>query len=150
MSNKDKKNRYFYLSQSLKKIGKYVGRGKKRSIAKAVVENSTLRDEVIFTLGRAVRKEISNICSDSHDSILRMKSKTAMKLFCWERIWLELQMHSPLLVALLIQLVPPSKHKAFNPALCVCASIFLKMHNDLFQAMVALILRAGHATKQVC
>ena len=42
MSNKDKKNRYFYLSQSLKKIGKYVGRGKKRSIAKAVVENSTL------------------------------------------------------------------------------------------------------------
>ena len=121
MSNKDKKNRYFYLSQSLKKIGKYVGRGKKRSIAKAVVENSTLRDEVIFTLGRAVRKEISNICSDSHDSILRMKSKTAMELFCWERIWLELQMHSPLLVALLIQLVPPSKRKAFNPALCVCA-----------------------------
>ena len=85
MSNKDKKNRYFYLSQSLKKIGKYVGRGKKRSIAKAVVENSTLRDEVIFTLGRAVRKEISNICSDSHDSILRMKSKTAMELleFGW-------------------------------------------------------------------
>ena len=55
-------------------------------------------------LSTAVRKEIRKICSDSHDSILRMKTETALELFSWERVWLE----------------------------------------------AAVVLKAGHATKQVC
>ena len=106
-------------------------------------------------LGRAVRKEIRKICSDSHDSILRMKTKTALELFSWERVWLELEVHAPLLVALFTHLLSP-KPKAgvvVYPSLCVCASIFLKLHNNkinLVQAMIAVVLKAGHATKQVC
>ena len=121
MSDKERKNRYFHLFRSLKKIGKYVGRGKKRSIANAVIENSTLRKEVLLALGKAARKEISKICSDSHDSILRMKTKPALELFSWERVWLELQTHAPLIMALLVQLLPSSKRKtecAYHPALC--------------------------------
>ena len=38
-SQQKKKNRYFHLVGSLKKIGKYVGRGNRRSIAAAVVQN---------------------------------------------------------------------------------------------------------------
>ena len=33
------KNRYFHLTRSLKRIGKFVGRGSRRSIAEAVCEN---------------------------------------------------------------------------------------------------------------
>ena len=150
-----KKNRYFYLSRSLRKIGRYVGRGNKRSIAEAVIQNSALCHEVVTALGRALRKEIGKICSDSHDSILRMKTKTALELFSWGRVWLELQTHAPLLVDVLLQLLPPSKRTtedAIHPALCICASILLKLRNNkvnLVQAMVAVILKAGHATKQV-
>ena len=46
-------------------------------IAKAVVENATLQQEVVSQITRASRREIMKICSDSHDSILRMKSKVA-------------------------------------------------------------------------
>ena len=155
VSDVQRKNRYFYLSRSLKKIGKYVGRGKKRSIAEAVIQNSALKYEVVVALGREVCKEISMICSDSHDSILRMKTKTALELFSWERVWLELKTHAPMLVALLVQLLPPSKRKSadvIHPALCICASILLKLRNNkvnVVQVMMAVILKAGHASKQV-
>ena len=65
--------RYFHLSRSLKQLGKYVGRGKRQMIAKAVMENATLQQEVVGQIGRASRTEIMKICSDSHDSILRIK-----------------------------------------------------------------------------
>ena len=58
VSKNEEKSRYFHLSGSLKKIGKYVGRGKKRSIAVAVVENASLRGEVVSSLCNEARKEI--------------------------------------------------------------------------------------------
>ena len=111
MSDVQRKNRYLYLSRSLKEIGKCVGRGKKHAIAEAVI---VLRNEVVATLGTAACK-ISKICSDSHDSILRMKTPWN---FSAGRVWLELQMHAPLLVALLVQLLPPSKCKAEDDTSC--------------------------------
>ena len=120
-----------------------------------MIENTSLRNVVVLALGRAARKEIRSICSDSHDSILRMKNKTALELFSWERVWREMQMHAPLLVTFLTQLLPLSKRKdenAFHPALSVCASILLTLHNfkiNIVQAVIAVVLRAGHATKQV-
>ena len=50
VSTQDKRNRYFHLSSSLKRIGKYVGRGNRRSIASAIVQNTTLKGEVISML----------------------------------------------------------------------------------------------------
>lgn len=154
VSRSDKKARYFHLSQSLKKLGKYVARGKRRSIAHATVENGELRHEVVTAIGNAARKEIKKICSDSHDSILRMKLKPALEHFTWERVWTELQNHAPLLMSLLLQLLPPSKREGKNvrAALCICISIILKLHCqkvNLVQAIISLLLKAGHATKQV-
>lgn len=154
VSGVQKKNRYFHLSQSLKRLGKYVGRGKRRSIAQAAIENTALQGEVVAALCTAAHKEMKTLCSDSHDSILRMKTKPALELFSWERVWLELQQHAPLLLNILTKLLPPSKREAkdIQPAVCVCASILLKLRSDkinLVQAMIAVVLRAGHATKQV-
>lgn len=75
----------------------YVGRRKKRSITKAVVENVALRKEVITQVSRLALKEIKLTCSDRHDSILRMKSKISLEKFTWERVWLELEQNVPLL-----------------------------------------------------
>ena len=155
VSQQEKKNRYFHLTGSLKKIGKYVGRGNKRSIAAAVVQNVVLRREVVVCLCREMQREIRNICSDTHDSILRMTSKPALENFTWDRVWQELLAKSPLLAATLTGLLPASKkmHSNVIPALCVCASIILKLQNqkvNVVQTMISLVLKAGHATKQVC
>ena len=49
-------------------------------IAKAVFEKVALRQEVVHQVCKASHKEIIKICSDSPDSILRMKSKVALEL----------------------------------------------------------------------
>lgn len=155
VSREDHKSRYFHLSRSLKQLGKYVGRGKRQMIAKAVVENVALRQEVVHQVCKAYRKEIMKICSDSHDSILRMKSKVALEHFTWERVWLELKNNAPLLVMLFHQLFPAHKKEDQSTmmAICVCISILLQAQSNkinLVQAMISLLLRNGHATKQVC
>ena len=153
VSKQDKRNRYFHLSGSLKRIGKYVGRGNRRSIAAAIVQNTTLRGEVISLLCREAQQEIKKLCSDSHDSILRMTSKPALENFTWERVWQELQLNTPLLANFLTGFLPKSKEAScFLPALCVCASIVIKLQNqkvNVVQSMISLLLKAGHATKQV-
>ena len=76
-----------------------------------MIENEVLRNEVVMVLGSAAHKEIAKICSEIHDSILRMKTKIALECFTWERVWLELQDHAPILVAILTSLLPPTKRR---------------------------------------
>ena len=150
VSQQERKNRYFHLSGSLKKVGKYVGRGNRRSIAAAVIQNTSLRGEVLSSLCKEIQREVKSAYSDAHDSILRMTSKPALENFTWERVWQELE---PLLAATLTGLLPVSKRTQTNVvhALCVCASIILKLQNQKVnvQTMISLVLKAGHATKQV-
>ena len=87
-----KKDRYFHLSGSLKKIGKYIGRGKKRSIAGAVADNNSLLSEVVSSLCSEAHKEIKRFCSDIHDSNLCMTTKPALEQFTWDRVWHEIQL----------------------------------------------------------
>ena len=47
VSQQERKNKYFKLSRSLKKIEKYIGRGNRRSIASAVIQNLSLKKEVV-------------------------------------------------------------------------------------------------------
>lgn len=150
-----KRPSYFHLTQSLKKLGRHVGRGNRQSIAKAAVSNTSLRPELVTAICGTVRAEIKHVCSNAHDSILRLKSKTALEHFTWETVWAELQQNTPTLMALLLGLLPASKceREDVRPAMCLCASILLKLRNDkvnLIQSVISLVLKAGHATKQVC
>ena len=139
---------------SLKRIGRYVGRGNKRPIAIAIVENKSLRNEVVSVLCNEVNKEIKRLCSDSNDSILRMSTKPALLQFTWDRVWNELQLDTPLFMSFLTNFLPPAKRSNENvrPAICVCASILLKLRNhkvNIIQNMISMVLKGGHATAQV-
>ena len=150
-----KQSKYHHLTSSLKKLGRYVGRGNCSSIAQAAVENTTLLPQIAMKLAAHLRRhEIVPICSDKHDSLLRLKSKPAVEHFTWESVWLELQQNAPTLLTLLTNLLPQSKRnsESSKPALCMCTSILLKLQNpkmNIVQSMVSLVLKAGHATKQV-
>ena len=50
----ESKPSYFHFTQSLKKLGRYVGRGNRRSIARAAVDNLTLRPELVSAMCRTV------------------------------------------------------------------------------------------------
>ncbi len=79
-----KENKYHPLTNSLKKLGRFVGRGNRKSIAQAAVQNSTLLPPLVTKLAAHLRKnEIVPICSDTHDSLLRLKSKPALEKFTW-------------------------------------------------------------------
>ena len=101
-------------------------------IAKAIADNVMLRQEVVHQLCKICRKEIQKICSDTHDSILRMKSKVALEHFSWETVWLEMENNAPLLVAFFKQLFPPHKKEdqSTTMAICVCISILLQAQNS--------------------
>lgn len=145
------KSRYFHLTRSLKRIGKFVGRGSRQSIAKAVCENESLRPQVALALSRIIRKEVLSICSLKHDSILCLKSRPALERFTWERVWSELQNHAPILLTMLTGAIA-SSDTPFQPPLCVAASILLKLSNprvNLVQSILSLILKTGQATKLV-
>ena len=122
---------------------------------RAVLENPSLRHHVVDEVAKEIRKEIKKLCSRKHDSILRMKTKPALENFLWERILDELQLHAPTLITLLRNCLPKSKSTSatVSPAICMSASILLKItnpHINLTQGVLSIILRAGHATKQVC
>ena len=70
------------------------------------------------------------ICSDSHDSILRMKSKVALEHVTWETVRLKLKNNASLLVKLILQLVPKHKRedRSTMMALCACISVLLRFN----------------------
>ena len=94
-----------------------------------MLENEALRREVITQIGLLLQREIKMICSDTHDSILRMKSKIALEKFTWERVWLELEENTPLLVSIFLQMVPRCKREdeSTKATLCLCMCILLKI-----------------------
>lgn len=103
-------------------------------------------------LGKMLHKEIKYICSDEFDSILREKSQAAMEQFSWDSIWLELEGKAIIFTTLLKNAVKSFTNQT-KKSLIMCMSMILKSQNRnmcAVQAMVSLILYAGHAGKQVC
>ena len=68
---------------------------------KAVIENPHLHGLVVRTISKEVQGELKEICSDSYDTILRMKYKVALENFTWSRVWKELQSKTPTLLEIL-------------------------------------------------
>ena len=144
-----RKTRYFHLSKSLKRLGKYVGRGKKSSIVTAIMSNPQLREHIGTAIAKEVQKELKEICSDEYCSILRMKYKVALERFTWDRVWQELENKAPTLLKILSG---GASSNNIKPAICTCASILLKLRNpkvNVVQAVVSVVLKAGHANIQV-
>ena len=83
-----------------------------------------------------------------------MKSKNSLEKFTWDRIWSEVETCCPLLASFIKGCLPPKlqDNSCSLPSLCVCASIILKMQNshiNLVQGLLSLLLKSGHASKQV-
>lgn len=116
-----RQSKYYHLTSSLKKLGRFVGRGNRSSTAQAAVENMILLPQIALKLVAHLRRhEIVPICSDNHDFLLWLKSKPAVEHFTWESVWLELQQNAPILMSILSNQLPLSKRGQHS----ACVQVF--------------------------
>lgn len=148
-----KKPVYHHITGPMKKLARLVGRGNLTSIAGFVMKNLPLRAKVLKEVQKVVGNEIKAICSDKHKSIFRDKSQDLLEHFSWEPLWLELSCKAPVLLSLMKGCTPKKADpERIKPIICTCAAILMKFRNPKlchFQAVISLLLHAGHASKQV-
>lgn len=113
----------------------------------------SLRMPTLVQVNRSVRQEIKRICSrKSGDSVLRLSSILAVTNFSWGPVMKELKLQAPTMYSLINSALSSRKCKAKKSAVGVNASILLKTRNKdiaLFQAVVSVVMYAGHCSKQV-
>ena len=116
----------------------------------AATEISTAKETKPYTLtsiALQVRKEMSNLCSITHNSLLR-DSHNAIKQFTWQSILSEFTNKLPTLLALLKGILPKSDDKflAF-----VIAMILKKRckHMSLVQRVISVFLYGNATSKEV-
>ena len=120
---------------------------KKHSIVSAIMNNPHLRPHVVSAVAK--QQELKGMCSDTHSSILRMKYEVALESFTWDRVWEELESKVPTVLKILSS---DFSNTSIKPAVCVCASILLKLRNpkiNLVQAMLSVVLKAGQVNIHV-
>ena len=112
-----------------------------------------MKKENTKQVGLMVRKELQGICSDIYNSIFCEHSVASIKQFNWDTLISELEDKTPLTLHLLQNCFPhQAKSEVTYPVICMCMAILMKGRNQkmcMLQAMVSLILYAGHAGKQV-
>ena len=107
---------------------------------------------MLSEIGKIVQKEIKKLCSNNYHSIIREHSPTALEYYSWRTIILEVMHKAPTLYTIIDKCLM-SSNESSRHLLCVVASVVLKSRNPhmcMVQAMVSILMYAGHAGKQVC
>ena len=151
-----------YLTPSMKKIAKSVGRRNSKSIARQAMNHRRIREFILRQVGKLIRKDMEHLCSTKAPSMLRKRTVEAMKSFCWEDFLKELEATSPTFYRLLRDCVFRKRRKASKHAksyavndsavIGMCAAILLRHRNsnmNLVQRIISTLLYSGHAPKQV-
>ena len=150
-----KKPQHYRMEGSVKKLGKSLVRGKIKNLLKRLLLNDGMQKEACIIVGRVVRKEIKFLCSDTHNSIQREQSKASIGFLAGiPTVWCELQSKAPLLLLILQNCFLKSKATSdgMKAIFCMFISMLLKTRNSkmcMVQAMITLVLYAGHTEKQV-
>lgn len=121
--------------------------------ARTLLRSSPLKGTVIKEITCIVRREVHQLCSTKYGaSVLRDTTSTSLTHFSWKPFLSELQSRAPTLYAV-IKSATEKPRKGLNPsAICVAAALILKSRNKFLsqiQAVISVLLYAGHCSKQV-
>jgi len=131
-----------------KKNVKRIVRKSYASLTSSVVSSPRTSDLVISNICHTIHREMKNICSLSHDSILR-DSHERVKHFSWQTVFLELKSNMPTLIKLLAAIIPDHKSKSM---ICLIACMLLKKRlgkMSLVQRAISILLYGNGCSKQV-
>ena len=151
-----------YLSHSLKKVGRSVGRKNPAAIARQVASHARIRKHLVKEMGKLIQKEMRRTCEIKNPSFLRGCEVDNMLSFTWSFLIKELGKTAPTLLQLLTDSVArkrrrghstkPSHHAKDEAIIGVCAAIMLchhYQHMNLFQRLVSVLLYSDHVPVQV-
>ena len=98
------------LDSSLHRVGCALAGGDSRSIAKAVLSEPSVREQVLRRVSQEVEQECALLCRRQPVSMFRKVSIAQMKNFSWDWFVDELQTKSPVLHRLLMTVVSHTDH----------------------------------------
>ena len=159
-------------------MGRNISRRDRVSLARNVLKDVCIRENVLNGLGKCIQKELADMCSRKKPSLLRQcepgKKNLCVALllyhhthaerlqqFNWDLLRAELEERAPVLHKLLNMCVDVKRKKrpyrstyrtSNAAALGICAATLLRhknQHMNALQHIISLILHRGHAGKQV-
>lgn len=105
-------------------------------------------------VSRIIQREVHQLCSTKYGaSFLRNLSAVAVTSFSWKPVVAELKKRAPVLYMTLKAALTRPKKRVDVSALGITAAVLLKCRNKFLsqaQAVVSVLLYAGHCSKQVC
>ncbi len=137
---------------SRKRAIKHLSRRSYTSLSVDVLSStsSTSFKAVVSQVALKIKREMKDLSSDQHDSILK-DNVEGVKMFSWETVKVELNRKLPTLMSLLSHLIPRRPHERV-PLMCMIASQLLKCRHQrlyLVQRAVSIMLYGNGTAKQV-
>ena len=133
--------------------------GHARSIAKAVMTQDDVKENIIKLLLGKLNEECASLCRKAISSPFRTMPADQMASFKWVDMVTDLKVKAPLFFTLLDSITSRNDHRniakvgvAHYPGICTAAAILLKERNREIcglQSLVSLLLYSCHAEKQV-
>lgn len=149
MDYKAGERKYSIKTPSRKSAIKHLSRKSYTSLANDILDSPVKRRALQTQLVLRIRREMQDLSSLEHNSILR-DNVEAVKKFSWETVWSDLKRKMPILMSLLYELVP--KPESRLPLICMIASQLLKCRHRqlcLVQRAVSVMLYGNGTSKQV-
>eukprot|EP00731_Ephydatia_muelleri_P006316 Em0003g564a len=138
----------YTLTPSMAAIAQPLGRKSWRSFAYNAYENDTIRQYMVKRLLKGLNREIVSLLSNS--TLITTDCNIALKQFDWGSLHNTIKSTAPLLHAFLETCIPQCSSMK-QCAIVMCTVILLKTHrrNTVVQAMISILMHAGHTAKQV-
>ena len=94
--------RKYVLTPSRRKVGRAVARGSRQAVARGsrqavateCMKDPTTRKYLIHKIGIELRSEISSMCSDRRNSVLRQSSMDSLQTFTGGKVLDEMQVYT--------------------------------------------------------
>ena len=145
----------------LKKLARSLAIKNPNSIANRVVKHTKICQRVVAKLVKQVQKELHELCSKKHNSMLRQLSFEKLVKFSWSALADEIKSVAPIFYTFMkgctsVQRRNDKRKKTYRVSedvvFGVCASVLLRYRNanmNALQRIVSLQLHSGHSGKQV-
>lgn len=129
---------------------KSIARGHKKGLVDQCFGDEETHTYIRKKTESIIRKEVKKMCSADVNSILQHRHVEDLVSFKWDTLLAELKSHAPTLLTTLTAAI--GKHSENSAIVGVCCAVILKSRYrrmSLVQKLVAVILQAGHCSKQV-
>ena len=127
-----------------------MARRSKRAIVAESLKDPEIKKYVVEIIGEKVAKEVKTMARSMTQSVLKSQNMEHLKSFSWSTLLEELSKFTPVLKQILVSATKTWSNT--DAVIRMFSAILLKHRNpnmNLVQKINAMILHAGHSSKQV-